>query len=94
MVITEVLIEKVFGHHAMVSHSNTNFSHQTFFRQYNFWTRNWPQTLLILLLLLLFIAIKFYTAILTDIPHRLTELDFLFFQFDGIYERFKIVAYE
>ncbi len=38
------------------------------------------------------IAMKLYTAILRDIPHRLTELDFLLFDFDGIYERFKIVA--
>ena len=43
---------------------------------YYFWTRNWSPN----------------AANLTDIPHRLTELDFLFFEFDGIYERFKIVA--
>ena len=38
------------------------------------------------------IAIKIYTAILRDIRHRLKELDFLFFDFDAIYERFKTVA--
>ena len=38
------------------------------------------------------ITIKLYTAILRDIPHRLMELDFLFFDSDGIYERFKNVA--
>ena len=35
---------------------------------------------------------KTLSVILRDIPHRLTELDFLFFDFGGTYERFKIVA--
>ena len=33
-------------------------------------------------------AVKLHTAILRDIPHRLTGLDFLFFYFEEIYKRF------
>ena len=61
-------------------------------------SRNWSHMLLIFFFLLegsinsLQIAIKLYTAILRDIRHRLKELDFLFFDFDAIYERFKTVA--